>query len=236
MNTDKLQEERALKAIGVSRMSDNEKAILVSLNRKPSEDEMRAIQISQRDAPDRPLPPIGSGENITDMDSAVVAAMLAARKINCPILASDCEAIIKAAHAPLLAEVYKIKLDARQAIQVCSDAMNGHAEIIKTLEEEINRLKQGSEPFAYLHEKHVEKMQAGLNHLHAVLHKSPKHMLRAESEFLAVYTTPQPDQSQRIADALKLLDNVTASTDTEADYLGCAENLLRAALSKKEGE
>jgi len=40
------------------------------------------------------------------------------------------------------------------------------------------------------------------------------------------------DCLDQIRAALAELDNVTASTDTEADYLGCAENRLRDLLSR----
>ena len=47
-----------------------------------------------------------------------------------------------------------------------------------------------------------------------------------------LYTTPQPGDGwvlvpvAKLREILILLDNVTASTDTEADYLGQAENML----------
>lgn len=46
-----------------------------------------------------------------------------------------------------------------------------------------------------------------------------------------LYTTTPAPVDVRLREVLRLLDNVTASTDTEADYLGQAENMLRNLLS-----
>ena len=44
------------------------------------------------------------------------------------------------------------------------------------------------------------------------------------------------DMLAEIKDALKLLDNVTAHTDNDSDCLGQAENALRRAIAKAEGQ
>jgi hypothetical protein len=45
-----------------------------------------------------------------------------------------------------------------------------------------------------------------------------------------------PDMLAEIRHALELLDNVTAHTDNDSDYLGQAENALHRAIAKAEGK